>query len=131
SSFSGGSRSPGLNSPLTIIALIFSIASSVTAMGTSCHIDRMFRSSVCDDGRMRVLDTHLHLWDPAVLDYAWLEGPLAAAFAAIEINEEQLAGVDEEAAIFVQADPAVEQIGRASCRERVKSTYADRLCENI
>jgi len=58
---------------------------------------------------MRVLDTHLHLWDPAVLDYAWLEGPLAAAFAAIEINEEQLAGVDEEAAIFVQADPAVDQ----------------------
>ncbi|BDZ40294.1 amidohydrolase family protein [Microbacterium suwonense] len=54
---------------------------------------------------MRVIDSHLHLWDPAVLEYEWLEGPLDWRFAAEEILEEQLAGVDEEAAIFVQADP--------------------------
>lgn len=54
---------------------------------------------------MRVMDSHLHLIDPTVLSYDWLAGPLDATFAALEINEEQLNGVDEEAAIFVQAEP--------------------------
>lgn len=54
---------------------------------------------------MRVLDSHLHLWDPDVLTYEWLEGPLAWRFAAEEIIEEQIAAAEEEAAIFVQADP--------------------------
>lgn len=57
---------------------------------------------------MRVVDSHLHLWDPAVLTYPWLEGALDWAFAEVEINEEQLQGVSEEAAIFVQADPIEE-----------------------
>ncbi|MGF2949856.1 amidohydrolase family protein [Microbacterium alcoholitolerans] len=57
---------------------------------------------------MRVIDSHLHLWDPAVLSYTWLDGALDWAFAEIEINEEQLQGVSEEAAIFVQADPIEE-----------------------
>lgn len=69
---------------------------------------------MCDDGGMRVMDSHLHLWDPAVLTYDWLEGPLDGAFGDIEINEEQLTGVEEEAAIFVQADPvegqAIEEV---------------------
>jgi len=55
---------------------------------------------------MRVIDSHLHLWDPAVLTYDWLEGPLDWRFAAEEIAEEQLGGVEEEAAIFVQAGSA-------------------------
>jgi len=58
---------------------------------------------------MRVLDAHLHLWDPAVLEYDWLEGPLARRFAEEEFAEEQLIGVEEEAAIFVQAGSADEQ----------------------
>lgn len=57
-------------------------------------------------GRMRVVDSHLHLWDPAVLTYDWLEGPLGWRFAEEEIAEEQLDGVEEEAAIFVQAGSA-------------------------
>src|SRR5690606_26740460 len=109
SSFSGGSRSPGPSSPEMIIALIFWIASSVTAMATSSHIGRMSAVGVCDDGGMRVLDAHLHLWDPAVLEYDWLEGPLARRFAEEEFAEEQLIGVEEEAAIFVQAGSADEQ----------------------
>src|SRR5690606_39232863 len=92
SSFSGGSRSPGPSSPEMIIALIFWIASSVTAMATSSHIGRMSAVGVCDDGGMRVLDAHLHLWDPAVLEYDWLEGPLARRFAEEEFAEEQLIG---------------------------------------
>ncbi|MBN7794284.1 amidohydrolase family protein [Microbacterium esteraromaticum] len=51
------------------------------------------------------MDSHLHLIDPTVLAYDWLAGPLDATFAALEINEEQLSGVDEEAAIFIQAEP--------------------------
>jgi len=54
---------------------------------------------------MRVVDSHLHLWDPAALDYTWLDGPLDATFSDIEIDEDALTGVDEEVAIFVQADP--------------------------
>lgn len=54
---------------------------------------------------MRVVDSHLHLWDPAALDYAWLEGPLAHTFSDIEIVDDALDGVDEEVSIFVQADP--------------------------
>lgn len=54
---------------------------------------------------MRVIDSHLHLWDPEVLTYPWLGGDLDARFAAEELLEEQLSGVEEEAAIFVQADP--------------------------
>ncbi|HCS59928.1 MAG TPA: hypothetical protein DIW46_00805 [Microbacterium sp.] len=54
---------------------------------------------------MRIIDSHLHLWDPEVLTYDWLEGALAWTFAERELFEEQLDGVSEEAAIFVQADP--------------------------
>lgn len=58
---------------------------------------------------MRAIDSHLHLWDPDVLDYPWLRGPLNAVYAEWEINEDQIEGLDEEAAIFVQADPIEEQ----------------------
>lgn len=52
---------------------------------------------------MRVVDSHLHLWDPWTLEYDWLEGPMAARFAEDELFEEQLPGVTEEVSIFVQA----------------------------
>lgn len=58
---------------------------------------------------MRVMDSHLHLWDPEVLTYEWLDGPLDFRFAEDEIFEEQLDDATEEAAIFVQADPIEEQ----------------------
>lgn len=56
---------------------------------------------------MRVLDSHLHLWDPSVLSYEWLDGSLAApfgpeAFAAARI------GVDESS-VFVQAECVEEE----------------------
>jgi L-fuconolactonase len=34
---------------------------------------------------MRVLDSHLHLWDPARLDYEWLEGRLLRPFGPAEV----------------------------------------------
>lgn len=57
---------------------------------------------------MRVLDSHLHLWDPARLTYDWLAGPLLARFAADEVAAARPAE-DEHAAVFIQADCAPEQ----------------------
>lgn len=58
---------------------------------------------------MRILDSHLHLWDPSHLDYSWLAGPLRARFAAEEIAE-AIGDVDAERGfVFVQADCAEEQ----------------------
>lgn len=53
---------------------------------------------------MRVIDSHLHLWDPAVLVYDWLEGPYDHRFAEAELERDRLGGVTEERAVFVQAD---------------------------
>lgn len=53
---------------------------------------------------MRVLDSHLHLWDPSVLDYPWLEGPLLARFAAEEMAAAVGEVEDERGFVFVQAD---------------------------
>ncbi|WP_353114248.1 amidohydrolase family protein [Microbacterium sp.] len=58
---------------------------------------------------MRLLDSHLHLWDPELLDYSWLGGALDARFAEEEIDLQSLADAEEEVSIFVQADCAVEQ----------------------
>lgn len=53
---------------------------------------------------MRVLDSHLHLWDPSRLDYEWLEGSLAQRFAAEELEHAGIDGAERAAAIFVQAE---------------------------
>lgn len=53
---------------------------------------------------MRVLDSHLHLWDPEVLHYTWLEGPLAWRFADTEIEHSRVSRATTETAVFVQAE---------------------------
>ncbi len=53
---------------------------------------------------MRLLDSHLHLWDPSRLDYEWLAGPLARRFAAEELEQAGVDGAERAAAIFVQAE---------------------------
>lgn len=58
---------------------------------------------------MRVLDSHLHLWDPSHLDYSWLDGPLRERFAAEELTA-AVGGLDEtHGFVFVQADCAEDQ----------------------
>jgi L-fuconolactonase len=55
---------------------------------------------------MRVLDSHLHVWDLSVSDYGWLgprHGPLHRSFAPDEAAQE-LAQAGVSAAILVQAD---------------------------
>jgi L-fuconolactonase len=58
---------------------------------------------------MRVIDSHLHLWDEEVLTYTWLEGPYAHRFAQTELDHDRLSGVSDEKAIFVQAETVAEQ----------------------
>lgn len=59
---------------------------------------------------MRVLDSHLHLWDPTHLDYAWLEGRLLRPFGPTDLTT---ALEDAPAAsfgfVFVQAECLPEQ----------------------
>lgn len=52
---------------------------------------------------MRVLDSHLHLWDPEVLTYTWLEGPLAGRFGGGELERARIEDASEETSVFVQA----------------------------
>ena len=52
---------------------------------------------------MRVLDSHLHLWDPELLHYDWLEGPLAWRFAETEIDHARIERARTEKSVFVQA----------------------------
>jgi L-fuconolactonase len=60
---------------------------------------------------MHVLDSHLHLWDPAVLDYDWLAGDLRRRFGPGELAAATRS--DEEGTtwgfVAVQAECAPEQ----------------------
>lgn len=53
---------------------------------------------------MRILDSHLHLWDPEALGYTWLEGPLARRFGDVELEHARIASASDERAVFVQAE---------------------------
>ena len=52
---------------------------------------------------------NLHLWDPGLLDYSWLDGPLRARFAAEELADAGLTDASPSEAVFVQAECAEEQ----------------------
>lgn len=65
---------------------------------------RRSHSDLRKDVTMRLLDSHLHLWDPSRLDYEWLAGPLAPRFAAEELERAGVEGAERTAAIFVQAE---------------------------
>lgn len=58
---------------------------------------------------MRVIDSHLHLWDSEVLTYSWLEGPLDFRFAETELEHARLPSATEEKSVFVQAETVEER----------------------
>jgi L-fuconolactonase len=59
---------------------------------------------------MRVVDGHLHLWDPEVLTYAWLEGSLLRPFGPDELDLALQDAPDvDDSFVFVQAECAPEQ----------------------
>lgn len=58
---------------------------------------------------MRALDTHLHLWDPALLDYDWLDGVLRDRFGVDELRAALSGGAGPQEFVFVQAGAAETQ----------------------
>lgn len=69
---------------------------------------------------MRVIDGHLHLWAPNLLDYPWLSGPLLRRFSDAELADAALDGAEIEGAVFIQADcaegQAVDEVRWVSAR---------------
>jgi len=59
-------------------------------------------------GGLRVIDSHVHFWDPSVLRYPWLAGlpDLAAPFRPADFPP--FTSGDVDAAVFVEANPAPE-----------------------
>lgn len=57
-----------------------------------------------------IVDTHLHLWDPQHLRYAWLEDvPLLNRKYLIDDYREATADLTVERMVFVQCEAAFEQ----------------------
>ncbi len=64
------------------------------------------------NGTMHIIDTHLHLWDPDLLDYAWLADvpPLRRTFALPQLEVASVVPEGElREYVFMQADCAPEQ----------------------
>lgn len=60
--------------------------------------------------RMRAVDAHLHLWNPGILEYDWLEGPLLRSFGPDELDAAlSTAPAGEYGFVFVQAECAPAQ----------------------
>ncbi|MCO8277760.1 amidohydrolase family protein [Actinoplanes sp. TRM 88003] len=53
-----------------------------------------------------LIDAHLHLWDPDVLDYPWLTGPLDRAFRPADLDT---GGLELAGAVFVEAGVRADQ----------------------
>lgn len=61
---------------------------------------------------MKIIDAHVHFWNPAVLDYPWLEDVPRIQQAHLPRDYHQAtasAGIDIAALVFVEADCAQEQ----------------------
>lgn len=59
---------------------------------------------------MKIIDSHMHLWNPALLTYAWLESepPLNRPFLPADFRT-AVTNLEVESAVFVQADCLPEQ----------------------
>lgn len=55
-----------------------------------------------------IIDSHLHLWDPKLLDYPWLFDPLDRPFLPADFRAAS-AGVEIEALVFLECDAAIDQ----------------------
>ncbi|MBW9095090.1 amidohydrolase family protein [Microbacterium jejuense] len=87
---------------------------------------------------MRVVDSHLHLWDPAILDYDWLDGPLLRSFGPDDLDAALVdAPAGEYGFVFVQADCApgqsiaeVDWVTSLAPRARVRGIVAQAPLED-
>ena len=57
---------------------------------------------------LRVIDSHVHFWDPSVLRYPWLAGVPALAAAFRPSDFPPLTSGEVDAVVFVEANPAPE-----------------------
>lgn len=60
-------------------------------------------SHVEPNGAARLIDSHVHIWDPTVLEYSWLEGELDRPYLPAEYHAGATATTG---VIFVEAGPA-------------------------
>lgn len=58
--------------------------------------------------RFPIIDSHLHLWDPQLLNYPWLFDPLDRPFLPADFRAAS-AGVEIEALVFLECDAAIDQ----------------------
>jgi L-fuconolactonase len=63
-------------------------------------------------GKRRVIDAHVHFWDPAALHYPWLVGQDALAVPFGPSDFAPLTSSDVDAVVFVEANVASEQAAR-------------------
>ena len=56
------------------------------------------------DSARRVVDSHVHFWDPAVLHYPWLEGVPALSRAFVPADLDALSADAVDAVVFVEAN---------------------------
>jgi L-fuconolactonase len=54
--------------------------------------------------RLRVIDAHVHFWDPAVLRYPWLDGLPSLRRSFLPSNYEPLSSGSTDAVLFIEAN---------------------------
>src|SRR5215211_5944275 len=54
---------------------------------------------------LRVIDSHVHFWDPSVLRYPWLEGASILSAPFLPSDYSPLRSGDVDAVVFVEANP--------------------------
>lgn len=59
-------------------------------------------------GRLRVIDSHVHFWDPSVLRYPWLAEAPALGAPFLPADFAPLTSGEVDAVVFVEANPAPE-----------------------
>ncbi len=81
---------------------------------------------------MRVVDSHVHFWDPAVLHYPWLERVPALSRAFVPADLDSLAASEVDVVVFVEANCLASEslvevafVERLACAEpRIMGTVA-------
>ena len=73
------------------------------AVDTLTDAERMSARAADQIGTARLIDSHVHIWDPTVLEYSWLEGELDRPYLPAEY---QAGAPAATGVIFVEAGAA-------------------------
>ena len=72
------------------------------AVDTLTDAERMSARAADQIGTARLIDSHVHIWDPTVLEYSWLDGELDRPYLPAEY---QAGAPATTGVIFVEAGP--------------------------